>query len=208
MAMIPLAPFLYTTELESTCTLCFRAMDGSNYQVRCSMAQLVGTLLATTQQPPKTSSSAGPKLPPQQQGQKTDKQKMCNLDEAMSLFVTGFQRTNVSSVGVIKPGSSSVPSREVRVGVSHAIVAFVECLGPLWLERNTAAFLSHVFELVACGKNLGSTHVEAVYARKCVGFVLRSTLSKMLGEKAQVSACKELILVMRKQVSRMSWMAP
>lgn len=52
--MLNHAPFLHTTELESLAPLCFRAFDGSNYEVRCSVAKLLGALLATTQQQPKT----------------------------------------------------------------------------------------------------------------------------------------------------------
>lgn len=45
------APFIYTTELESTVSLCFRALDGSNYDVRCAVAKLLGHMLAMTQSP-------------------------------------------------------------------------------------------------------------------------------------------------------------
>lgn len=54
LEMLNHAPFLYTTELESLATLCFRAFDGSNYEVRCAVAKLLGTLIATTQQNQKT----------------------------------------------------------------------------------------------------------------------------------------------------------
>ncbi|KRT83976.1 HEAT domain-containing protein, partial [Oryctes borbonicus] len=50
LEMLSHAPFLYTTELESLATLCFRAFDGSNYEVRCSVAKLLGALMAMTQQ--------------------------------------------------------------------------------------------------------------------------------------------------------------
>jgi hypothetical protein len=49
--MLNHAPFLYTTEIESVATLCFRAFEGSNYEVRCSVAKLLGTLVAMTQLP-------------------------------------------------------------------------------------------------------------------------------------------------------------
>lgn len=39
------APFLYTTELESLASLCFRAFDSCNYEVRCAVAKLLGTLI-------------------------------------------------------------------------------------------------------------------------------------------------------------------
>lgn len=55
---------MYTTELESLATLCFRAFDGSNYEVRCAVAKLLGALIATTQtsqqqQPPAKTNSTG-----------------------------------------------------------------------------------------------------------------------------------------------------
>ena len=51
--MIKYAPFLYTTEIENLSQICFRAFDNANYDVRCAVAKLLGTLLATTQNPPK-----------------------------------------------------------------------------------------------------------------------------------------------------------
>lgn len=53
LEMLNHAPFLHTTELESLATLCFRAFDGSNYEVRCSVSKLLGGLIAVTQQQPK-----------------------------------------------------------------------------------------------------------------------------------------------------------
>lgn len=46
-----------------------------------------------------------------------------------------------------------------------------------------------------------SSHVDAVYSRKCVSFILRSVLGQMLSEKAQSSACKELALIVKKQMT-------
>lgn len=49
--MVNEAPYLYTTELDNLASLCFRSMDGSNYDVRCDVAKLLGRLLAATQKP-------------------------------------------------------------------------------------------------------------------------------------------------------------
>lgn len=58
--MLNHAPFLYTTEIESVATLCFRAFEGSNYEVRCSVAKLLGTSVAMTQLPsPKIKNPTG-----------------------------------------------------------------------------------------------------------------------------------------------------
>ena len=45
------APFVHTTELDNVMSVCFRGLDGSNYDVRCHIAKLLGHLLATTQNP-------------------------------------------------------------------------------------------------------------------------------------------------------------
>ena len=45
---------MYTSELENMVSACFRALDGSNYDVRSAVAKLLGVLLAMTQSnPPK-----------------------------------------------------------------------------------------------------------------------------------------------------------
>lgn len=73
-------------------------------------------------------------------------------------------------------------------------------MGGIWLERNLTTFLMHVLDLVANPK-AASSHVDAVYSRKCINFILRSVLGKMLGEKAQASACKEIVHIIVKQMN-------
>lgn len=47
------APYLSnTSELDNVASLCFRSLDGSNYDVRCEVAKLLGHLLAQSQKPP------------------------------------------------------------------------------------------------------------------------------------------------------------
>ena len=45
------APFMSTTELETVANLCFRALDGSNYDARCTIAKLLGHLMSTALKP-------------------------------------------------------------------------------------------------------------------------------------------------------------
>jgi len=52
--MMKSAPFLYTTELESVTSLCFRALDGADYDSRIAIAGLLGAVISYTQQPPMT----------------------------------------------------------------------------------------------------------------------------------------------------------
>ncbi|KAL3290046.1 hypothetical protein HHI36_023417 [Cryptolaemus montrouzieri] len=192
LEMLNHAPFLYTTELESMATLCFRAFDNSNYEVRCAVAKLLGTLVAMTQN----------QKPEKQSQQQAKGIKLVSLDEALGILMSGFLRGGagfLKGTGEIIKGSSGV-NREVRVGVTHAYVTFVQILGSVWLEQNMKAFLAHILYLVANPK-AASSHVDAVYSRKCINFILRSVFGKMLGEKAQSSACKEIAQIVVKEMN-------
>ena len=63
-----------------------------------------------------------------------------------------------------------------------------------------STLLAHLMELVASPKAITS-HVEAVYSRKCVNFILRATMGRMIGEKAQAAACKEITQLIIKQMN-------
>ncbi|XP_055323720.1 HEAT repeat-containing protein 5B isoform X3 [Sitodiplosis mosellana] len=199
LEMMNHAPFLYTTELENMAALCFRAFDGSNYEVRCAVAKMLGSLIAFTQQQQQQHQTL-PKGVVPVKVQATARQT--SIDEAFGILMSGFLRGGASflkGTGEMIKGSSGV-NREVRVGVTHAYVVFVREMGGAWLERNLQTFLTHVLDLVANPK-AASSHVDAVYSRKCINFILRATIGKMLGEKAQSSACKEIVHVIAKQMS-------
>ncbi|XP_030626652.1 HEAT repeat-containing protein 5B [Chanos chanos] len=185
------AVFMWTTELENVATLCFKALEGSNYGVRVAVSKLLGTVMATALMPKQ---AAGECLMRQNV-------KRATLEEVLELMATGFLRGGsgfLKSGGEMLKGGVSV-SREVRVGVTQAYVVFVTTLGGQWLERNFATFLSHVLELVAHPRAT-QTHVEAVYSRRCVSFALRATLGGLLGEKAQIAAAKEICQAISKQM--------
>ncbi|KAL3874425.1 hypothetical protein ACJMK2_037438 [Sinanodonta woodiana] len=181
------APFMYTTELETVAALCFRALDGSNYDTRCSIAKLLGNLAAL---------AVSPKQPIT-----LGKVKQLQIEDSLSILAAGYLRGGFGFLksGEMMKGGGSV-NREIRVGVTHAYVEFVKCMGGLWLERNISVFLNHVLDLVANPKAT-PTHVDAVYARKCVQFILRSVIGGLLGEKAQISAAKEICQIIIKQMN-------
>ena len=110
--------FLYCNELDSFSNSCIRAMDGSDYDVRCSVAKLLGTLLALTQKP----------LPPNMKG----KLKLPSLDDALLILSNGFVR---GASGFLKSGGPDLlktgsASREVRVGITqvNTRVCVCECV--------------------------------------------------------------------------------
>lgn len=194
------APFLYTTELEGLTSLLFRALDGADYDGRVAIAKLLGCVVSYTQRPPLPKGKGIINAATMNQSSK-HAIKPVSLEECLSILMTGFLRGATSFLrgGEIIKGTSGV-NREVRVGVTHAYVAFVEQLGPTWLEKNLDTWTSHVLELVANPK-AATSHVDAVYSRKCVNFILRRVFGRMLSEKAQFSVVKVLAGIILKQMN-------
>uniref|UniRef100_A0A8C4LGU1 HEAT repeat-containing protein 5A n=1 Tax=Equus asinus asinus TaxID=83772 RepID=A0A8C4LGU1_EQUAS len=169
------AVFMWTTDLDSVATLCFKSFEGSNYDVRIAVSKLLGTVLAKAI----ISKRLG----------------TVSLEEVLELLGTGFLRGSsgfLRASGDMLKGTSSV-SRDVRVGVTQAYVVFVSTLGGAWLEKNFAAFLSHVLSLVSQSHpKANQTQIDAVCGRRCVSFILRATIGGLLGEKAQIAAAKDI----------------
>ncbi|XP_053080315.1 HEAT repeat-containing protein 5A isoform X7 [Acinonyx jubatus] len=178
------AIFMWSTDLDSVATLCFKSFEGSNYDVRISVSKLLGTVLA------KAIISKHP-------GAAASRQSMrrVSLEEVLELLGTGFLRGSsgfLRASGDMLKGTSSV-SRDVRVGVTQAYVVFVSTLGGTWLEKNFAAFLSHILSLVSQSHPKATqTQTDAVCGRRCVSFILRATIGGLLGEKAQIAAAKDI----------------
>lgn len=72
-------------------------------------------------------------------------------------------------------------------------VALVCSLGGSWLEGNFLAFLDLLLELPSSSRAT-QTAADAALTRRCVCFILRSSLTALPGEKAQVSAATQLAL--------------
>ncbi|XP_049753405.1 HEAT repeat-containing protein 5A isoform X3 [Elephas maximus indicus] len=185
------AVFMWSTDLDSVATLCFKSFEGSSYDVRISVSKLLGTVLA------KAITSEHP-------GAAASRQSIrrVSLEEVLELLGTGFLRGSsgfLRASGDMLKGTSSV-SRDVRVGVTQAYVVFVSTLGGAWLERNSAAFLSHILSLVSQSYSKATqTQIDAVCSRRCVSFILRTTIGGLLGEKAQIAAAKDICQAVWKQ---------
>lgn len=120
---------------------------------------------------------------------------------------SGSQATQspVSSTNSQSSSSSSSASsngqinREVRIGVTYAYVELANLLGSKWLERNLKLYLTSVLNLVNGTKSVAN-HLDAVYSRKCVQFILRSIIGGMLNEKMQLEAARLLLNIIDKCV--------
>ncbi|XP_053553906.1 HEAT repeat-containing protein 5A [Bombina bombina] len=178
------ASFMSGSDLESLSSLCFKAFEGSSYDVRQSVSTLLGKVLAKAVQ--------NGAVPPKQSTRKL------TLQEALSLLSTGFLRGNSGFLrgGSDMLGGGSTITRHVRLGATQAYVVFVSTLGGQWLSRNVPELLSHILELVS-NPRATSTPIEAACSRYCASYILRSTLGELLGEKAQLAASREICDVIR-----------
>ncbi|KAI1237778.1 HEAT repeat-containing protein 5A, partial [Lamprotornis superbus] len=177
------AVFMWSTDLDSVVTLCFKSFEGSNYDVRLAVSKLLGTILARALTSKQITASTKQNF------------RRISLEDVMELLGTGFLRGScgfLRASGDMLKGTSSV-SRDVRVGVTQAYVVFVSTLGTQWLERNFSAFLSHVLDLVSQSHPKAVQNpMDAIGCRRCVSFILRATVGGLLGEKAQIAAAKEI----------------
>ena len=129
------AVFLWTSELENVATLCFRAFEGSNHNVRVSVAKLLGTLLAAAVEPP-----AGNDPRSRTSGRSELERRFVNscfslfpaaprqggrgrssLEEVMDLLTAGFLRGGAGFLrasGDMLKGTTSV-SKDIRIGVTQ-----------------------------------------------------------------------------------------
>uniref|UniRef100_A0A671S2N2 HEAT repeat-containing protein 5A n=1 Tax=Sinocyclocheilus anshuiensis TaxID=1608454 RepID=A0A671S2N2_9TELE len=181
------AVFLWSTELENVATLCFRAFEGSNYDVRVAISKLLGTLLASA-------------LEPRQAIAPRPGSKRNSLEEVMELLSSGFLRGGAGFLrasGDMLKGTSSV-SRDVRVGITQTCVVFVSILGGAWLENHFSCLVSLLMVWVSHARAT-QYPADAVSCRCCVSFILRATLGTLLGEKAQIAAAKEICQLISKQ---------
>ncbi|KAF5892251.1 mis18-binding protein 1 isoform X1, partial [Clarias magur] len=102
------AVFLWSTELENMASLCFRAFDGSNYDVRVTVSKLLGTLLASAVEP-KQAIAGRPGL------------KRNGLEEVTELVSSGFLQRGAGFLrvsGDMLKGTSPV-SGDLRVGITQ-----------------------------------------------------------------------------------------
>lgn len=191
-------PPLYNSELEAVCQAGFKGLDGSNRQTRRDVSLLIGSLVAYTQQPP-TSSGANLASNKRQQVKPS-----LTLEDALNVLLQGYIKGGSGGSGLMIAAAtkSSAPvSAEVRVGVALSYISMTHCLGGRWLERNLRPFLDHVVCGLLSHPRAASTHVEAVHSRRCASAIIRASVGRLLGEKAQLAACKELVGLVASQLA-------
>ena len=73
-------------------------------------------------------------------------------------------------------------------------------MGGVWLERHLQVISSDILELLTHPKTI-ATHIDAVYSRKCVQFIMRSSFSRLLGESSLLAVCTYLCKLIARLIS-------
>ncbi|CAK8692902.1 unnamed protein product [Clavelina lepadiformis] len=190
--LIKESAYVYMNEFEPLIQQAVRALDGSTYEVRCAVAKMLGTLAAGTQKPKPA----------------VTKGKKPSFDDAMGFLANGYLQAGSwgGARDLLKGSASSMSIRNVRIGVTEAYVEFVRELGSDWLETNMTRFINKVLE-IAVHPKATTNHVEAVYTRRCISFIFRSTIGIMLGEAQQQVAVRELCNIVSKHTAIIDVMA-
>ncbi|VDP57509.1 unnamed protein product [Schistosoma mattheei] len=190
---------IHTNALEATVSLCLRCMDGSNYATRLETAHTLGHLLAKTQRKRVADTGSDASSSGTVGTSNNSRSKPISLTDALSLLSSGFLKgpggflKGTSATDMIK-GTSPV-NREVRVGVTYAYIEFIVEMGPLWFETNLSTILTHLMNLLLVPRAT-PTHVEAIYARQCIQYLLGTVFRHLLSESIQLVAISELIKIL------------
>ncbi len=112
---------LQLNEFESIAALSFRALEGSNHEVRCAVALLLGHAAAAALTPPKSvPTRAGLSAASGNQTAASSATKLASVEEVLGVISTGFLRGGggfLKGTGEMIKGPAAT-SREVRVGVT------------------------------------------------------------------------------------------
>ncbi|GMR59554.1 hypothetical protein PMAYCL1PPCAC_29749 [Pristionchus mayeri] len=203
IALVPEYSPLYTTDIEGICTLCVKALEGSNHETRLAVARLLSAVLCAAHQPHTLIGAGRRAAVPSSSKSVSSSPAPLSVEDCFQYLSNAFLRGGIG--GFLKGGSSNQASagglKEVRVGISMAYVEFIGSCGARWLERWSGVLCKHVLTLAKkCGTlaytNSSAQHSEAVLMRSCLSFILRSTLGAMLGEAAQLAAAKQLAVLL------------
>uniref|UniRef100_A0A8C7TDA7 HEAT repeat-containing protein 5A n=1 Tax=Oncorhynchus mykiss TaxID=8022 RepID=A0A8C7TDA7_ONCMY len=180
------AVFLWTSELENVATLCFRAFESSNYDVRVAISKLLGTLLATAVEPKQPTAH--------RQGSRRS-----SLEEVMDLLTGGFLRGGAGFLrasGDKLKGTSSV-SKDIRIGITQAMSVFLTTRCISFILRATLGSLLGEKAQIAAAKEIClaiGKQKRAVDAAMCDGNVETRVTTTDVAASQHVLVCALLEL--------------
>ncbi|MCP9264667.1 HTR5B [Dirofilaria immitis] len=159
--LVPEYPFLYTNEMESVGTLCFKALESSNYEVRHAVAQLFAVLLCTAMNPPRQYMSEVELVAFKNWCRRSQWRTKGNTDWSYACLRCAMQRARLIMV-----------RKNLVFVIKHLMDVTAKC--------GSLAYTNNPIQTA-----------EMIYMRRCIGYILRNTVGTILGEQAQIAVCRQ-----------------
>lgn len=181
-SMVQYANFMYTIDLDANISICLRAFDDSSSSTCQQIAILLANILFNSIKPQLVK-----KLNETQQ-----------VTKAFSYLIQGFSKQNSKflKIGSSQVDSSTINNTELRLGISLTYVELAKLMGNTWIEKNLRLFIQKSLQLVELPPK-GNTHIDSVYSRKCVHFIIDSLVNQIHNERLKLEICKILITIIQ-----------
>ncbi|KAL5034281.1 hypothetical protein BDV3_003842 [Batrachochytrium dendrobatidis] len=169
-----------SVEMEAFVAILVKSLDGSNYTCRRAFCTLISALFEIAQIPENFAKI-------------TSKSTLKN--EAESTAAAAAEMTILTQQEIFNIISSQfikASTREARVGVMEATAAFLNRMGPEFVENNHPTILKSIVDTVSNPKNLTARY-ENTFVFECGTFLMRNVVGKMLTERGQTNCVREII---------------
>jgi len=174
-------------DVEAILNSCVKSLDTADQLTRHTLAQLVGHILASTQEERIVS------MPEPVQKSKREQENMD--DDVMPSSQTEVKKAQATPTEMLLLLSSHFnkqhQSRKIRIGLCDFYASLFTYLGAGWVQANFSLIVGHLMTEIVSRNS--STRYETLLVRTLVGILLRDLIGvKMLSEQGQINAIQEL----------------
>ncbi|PLW43365.1 hypothetical protein PCANC_13197 [Puccinia coronata f. sp. avenae] len=195
------------SDIESCLDVCFKSLEGVDFETRRSLSKLIASLLASTQvfgsavMPSNPNSSThNNKAKKNKEGQEQDEEDpyptTMTAEEKGKTLLTPVEMLLLLNTQYSKAHTS----RQARNGLVDAQATLFTLLGTNWVEQFYPEILHHVIFNIGCGKSSHYTNPtpsiarhDVLVSRKLASILLRDVISvRLLSEQGQIVAIREI----------------
>ncbi|KAI0063032.1 clathrin-coated vesicle protein [Artomyces pyxidatus] len=191
VVMYPLTGTDWTaSEIESVVALCVKSLDSADQITRHSLAQLVGTVLSSSQAHVQVAApEPSKKSNKREEGEDDDPAPVAAPTGETKTLLTLQEMLHQLSAPLQKPQTT----HKTRVGIFDFYSALFAQLGSTFIESNYAAVVQHLMSEVVMNPRSSATRYDVLLVRRFVGILLRDLIAvRMLSEQALIGAIQEL----------------
>ncbi|WAR63445.1 hypothetical protein PtB15_17B44 [Puccinia triticina] len=192
-------------DIEACLEICFKSLEGVDFDTRRSLSKLIASLLASTQvfgsavtssNPPSAHNKAKKNKESQEGDEEDPYPTTMTAEEKGKTLLTPDEMLSLLNTQYCKPHTS----RQARNGLIDAQATLFTLLGTNWVEQFYPEILNHIIFNIGCGKSspytnptLSIARHDALVSRKLASILLRDVISvRLLSEQGQIVAIREI----------------